>query len=234
MGAADHHEGAQAAGGSRPADPNPMDRLPRELRDVLTRLQPVLPEGVYLAGGTALALRLGHRVSRDLDFFFHGDGVDLDRLAADLGDLGGAVELRGSGTLRGLLAAIKVEFFQVDLLAEQQRLETPELIAGVPVAGLKDLMATKLKVLAERGELRDYYDVKCIDEHGEVSLEDGVALFLMRYGLSRASDALPHLVRALGYLDDVADDESLPTSKTELAAWWRIRQAKLLRNLATR
>jgi hypothetical protein len=60
-----------------------------------------------------------------------------------------------------------------------------------------------------------------------------VAYFLRRYGLDRASDALPHLVRALGYLDDADDDESLPMSKHELATWWRGRQVRLLRNLRT-
>lgn len=51
------------------------------------------------------------------------------------------------------------------------------------------------------------------------------------YGIDRASDALPHLFRPLGYLDDADEDESLPMSKAELAQWWRRRQAELIRNL---
>jgi predicted nucleotidyltransferase component of viral defense system len=103
----------------------------------------------------------------------------------------------------------------------------------VPVASVKDLMAMKLKVLAERGELRDYYDVMQIDQHGGVSVEDGVAYYLDRYRLDHASDALAHLIRALGYLEDADEDEALPVSKAELAAWWRGRQAELIRNLGT-
>lgn len=113
----------------------------------------------------------------------------------------------------------------------QQLRERPEIVAGIPVAGLKDLMAMKLKVLAERGELRDYYDVMQIDQHGGISVEDGIALYLERYGLDRASDALPHLIRALGYLADAEEDEQLPISKAELAAWWGRRQVELIRNL---
>ena len=30
---------------------------------------PVIPPGTYLGGGTAIAVHLAHRVSRDLDFF---------------------------------------------------------------------------------------------------------------------------------------------------------------------
>jgi hypothetical protein len=214
--------------------PRPLDRLPAGVASALKKLRPVLPDGLYLAGGTALALRLGHRTSKDLDFFFHGSAGNIDQLEAMLLGLGAVVEARGPGTLRGYLSTTKVEFFQDDLGAPLRQLEEPERIADVSVAGMKDLMAMKLKVLAERGELRDYYDVKCIDEDGVVSLEAGVALFLERYGLDRASDALSHLVRAFGYLDDVDEDESLPMSKAALARWWQVRQARFLRNVGTR
>lgn len=214
-------------------------RLPDEVRSALPddaarawqRLAPHLPAALYLGGGAATALRLHHRVSQDLDFFYHADAVDLDALEASLKPLGFAVTYRGPGTLRGVLGATKVEFLHADEVRPQQLLAPLEETAGLRVAGLKDLMAMKLKVLAERGELRDYYDVMRIEQQGGLSLEDGVALYLDRYGLDRASDALPHLIRALGYLDDADEDESLPVNKAELAQWWHRRQAELIRNL---
>lgn len=213
--------------------------LPKEVRDALPadaarawcKLASHLPEALYLAGGAAAALRLHHRVSQDLDFFYHRRAVDLAALERELATLGFAVTYRAPGTLRGLLGTTKVEFLHADEAGAQKRLEQPELVAGVRVAGFKDLMAMKLKVLAERGDLRDYYDVMRIDEQGGVSVEDGIALYLERYGLDRASDALGHLVRALGYLEDADEDESLSTSKAELTAWWRRRQAQVIRNL---
>ena len=72
-------------------------------------------------------------------------------------------------------------------------------------------MAMKLKVIGDRGEARDYFDVMSIDEHGAVTLEDGIALFLERYGLAPSTDALPHLITALGYLDDVEAGRRAPT-----------------------
>jgi hypothetical protein len=36
----------------------------------------------------------------------------------------------------------------------------------------------------------------------------------------------------MGYLDDVEEDEALPVTRDELAAWWRRRQASVIRNLA--
>jgi predicted nucleotidyltransferase component of viral defense system len=206
--------------------------LPRDAARAWQTLAPHLPAALYLGGGAATAVRLGaHRISQDLDFFYHAEAVDLDELEATLEELGFAVSYRAPGTLRGVLGATKVEFFHADEVRPQHLLGPPDETAGLRVAGLKDLMAMKLKVLAERGELRDYYDVMRIEQQGGLSVEDGVALYLERYGLDPRGDALPHLVRALGYLDDADQDGSIPTTKAELARWWRRRQVELIRNL---
>lgn len=206
--------------------------LPTETVRTWKALVPLLPTELYLGGGTAVAVHLGHRESYDLDFFYHGDAVDLEALAKKLGRTGQfAVTHEGEGTLRGLFGGTKLEFFHADEVRPLQLLEEPQTVAGLRVAGLKDLMAMKLKVLAERGELRDYYDVKLIEERGKLTVEDGIALFLERYALRPESEQLQHLVRALGYLDDTEEDEALPTSKSQLATWWRQRQARLLRHL---
>ena len=53
-------------------------RLPEPQRRALDRLKavPTMAE-FYLAGGTAVAVHLGHRISRDLDFFSVRPDVDL-------------------------------------------------------------------------------------------------------------------------------------------------------------
>ncbi|HLH66014.1 MAG TPA: hypothetical protein VKV27_09940 [Solirubrobacteraceae bacterium] len=98
------------------------------------------------------------------------------------------------------------------------------------VADIRDLIAMRLKVLAERGELHDYYDVKEIEEREGVSLGDGIAFFRDRYGLDQPSPPIRQLIVALGYLADCDEDESLPMGKRELADWRRKRHAKLIRN----
>jgi predicted nucleotidyltransferase component of viral defense system len=230
------------SGGADQTDQTPAKsspRLPKEVQDALSpaverawkQVAPYLPAQVYLGGGTAIAIYLHHRVSRDLDFFYHEDSLDLDALERELKSIGAAVTLRAPGTLRVQIGEAKVEFLHADEKAPQHQIEKPKEIGGVPLASLRDIMAMKLKVLAERGELRDYYDVMQIDERGGVSVEDGIALFLERYGLDAASEPLHHLIRSLGYLDDCEDDEEVPISKHELAAWWRKRQAEVIRNL---
>lgn len=217
----------------------PPFRLPNQVEGALSpsverawkRIAPFVPAQVYLGGGTAAAIHLHHRISQDLDFFYHEDSLDLDALERDLRKIGAAVTLRGPGTLRVQIGDAKVEFLHADEKAPQHQLEEAQNIGGVPLASLRDIMAMKLKVLAERGELRDYYDVMQIDEQGGIPVEDGIALFLERYGLDAASQELHHLIRSLGYLDDCEEDDEVPISKVELAAWWRKRQAEVIRNL---
>jgi len=213
--------------------------LPKAVRDALPApvarawklIVPHLPPEMYLAGGTATALYLGHRESNDLDFFFHSNAVDLDALEQALTSVGAVVNLRSPGTLRVYIGATKIEVLHADEARQQHQLGPTQQMGGLAVASIEDLMAMKLKVLSERGELRDYYDVKDIDERGGISVEEGLALFRERYGLDEGSVAVRQLILALGYLEDCDEDESLPMTKQDLATWWRERQALVIRNL---
>lgn len=212
-----------------------MSALPSRVREVLPAdtasawltLAPELPPELYLGGGTAVAVHLAHRESRDLDFFFHRP-LDLDRLRDHVGTLGSfAVTHEAEGTLKGLFGATKIEVFDA---SELRQLADPTVVAGLRVASLQDLMAMKLKVMAERGEMRDYFDVKAIDEEGAVSVEEGIELFMKRYGINPSSEALPHLYKAMGDLSDVEEDDLLPADLLELQDWWSRRQVRVLRN----
>ncbi len=55
-----------------------LDILPPSQRDLWPALGPTIGLGFVLYGGTAIALRLGHRISIDFDFFNNGS---LDRRA---------------------------------------------------------------------------------------------------------------------------------------------------------
>lgn len=212
-----------------------MSELPDRVRHVLPSdtarawltLAPHLPKELHLGGGTAVAAHLGHRESRDLDFFFHRP-LELSKVGDLIAGLGTfAVTHRSAGTLKGLFGETKIEVFDASQLTQ---LAEPSAVAGIEVASLQDLMAMKIKVMAERGEMRDYFDVKSIDEDGSISVEEGVELFMRRYGIDPSSDALPHLYKAMGDLTDVEVDESLPIDKPELQAWWSTRQVRVLRN----
>ena len=64
-------------------------------------------------------------------------------------------------TLNGVLDGARLQF----LLADSQRVLDPlVMVAGIPVAGVGDLLATTLEAISGRAELRDYFDVMAIEQ----------------------------------------------------------------------
>lgn len=193
-------------------------------------LASVLPDELYLAGGTGLAAHLEHRPSRDLDFLYHRGAVDLDHLAGRLSHLGAfEVTRRSPGTLGGVFGATPLHVLHADEARPQRQLGPTVQIAGMRIAGIADLLATKLAAITGRGELRDYYDVMAIEQGTGRQVEEGLGLFLTRYGPREpAAQAIGRIVSALGYLDDVDDDHLVPADRGEIARYWHRRQPQLL------
>lgn len=210
--------------------------LPPELRAVLPeatvaawpKVVHALPEGGYLVGGTALAVHLHHRVSRDLDVFV--DTEFYPEIVAEVlrhrGEL--TVTTLTEDTFNGLLDGTRVQFLEA---SHQRRLDPLSDVAGMPVAGVRDLMADKLKVVRDRGELRDYFDLMAIEQAGIHRCEQGLAYYRVRYGRGADDRSIADVVRALGFLDDVADDPGLPVSRAEIEAYWQRRQPEIAANL---
>lgn len=187
-----------------------------------------VPPGTYLGGGTALAVHLGHRTSRDLDFFFH-EPIDLVALTSSLQSIGEfAVTLRDEQTLNGVFSRTRLQFLSA---IGQRRLDPTSRIAGIEVAGIGDILAMKMKVIGDRGELRDYFDVMAIERETGRTAEEGLALYMARYDVGPDHATIRHIIDGLGYFDDVAGDEALPLERDEIVSYWRARQPQLVRNL---
>ncbi len=211
--------------------------LPQWLQELLAgdtaatweQLAPFVPHRSYLAGGTAIAVHLRHRQSRDLDFFFHDQTVDLDALLERLQARGPvAVTERSPGTLNVLFDKTRVQFLQAGLVRPERRLEPTTEAAGLQIAGLGDLLAMKLNAIAGRGQLRDYFDLMAIEQQGRRSVDEGLALFLRRYEPDHAESALTPVLLALGYLDDVGDDPFLPLDRAAISNYWQRRQPEII------
>jgi hypothetical protein len=187
----------------------------------------VVPPTAYLAGCTAIAVHLRHRVSRDLDFFLTED-FDVDELLDAVGSVGSFVATDiEDGTLNGLLESTKVQFLSATAQVAVEPLST---FAGLRIAGLGDLLAMKLKVIGDRGELRDYFDIVVIDERTPYTVEDGFDLFLRRFKPRVPMESFDVIIRGLGYFGDVADDSALPLSRKRIERFWAKRQAQLVAN----
>jgi hypothetical protein len=205
-----------------------QELLPGETAEAWTQVAPLVPATVYLGGGTALAVHLRHRPSRDLDFFFH-TAVDLDRLAKRLSAHGPfAIAQRAPETLDGLFGETRLRFLQAGLERPEHRLGPTIEVGGIQVAGLGDLLALKLNAVAGRAQLRDYFDLMAIEQVGRRTVEEGLGLFLARYRPEHEDSAIVPIVLALGHLDDVADDPFLPVDREEIVGYWERRQPEIV------
>lgn len=203
--------------------------LPGETAATWEQIAQLVPAKAYLGGGTAIAVHLRHRESRDLDFFFHQPNLDLDQLANRLRQHGPfAVTQRAPGTLNGVYGETRVQFLQAGLERRERRLAPTIPVAGLQVAGLADLLAMKLNAVAGRAQLRDYFDLMTIEQKGDRTIEEGLGLFLARYQPEHEDSALTPILLALGHLDDVADDPFLPAKRETIVRYWEHRQPELV------
>lgn len=204
-------------------------QLPGTTAATWEQIAPLVPAEMYLGGGTAIAVHLRHRESRDLDFFFHERAPDLDRLAERLAGSGPfAIGRRAPGTLDGLYGETRLQFLRVGLERPERRLEPTIAVAGLHVAALSDLLAMKLNAVAGRGQLRDYFDLMTIEQQGRRTIEEGLGLFLARYRPEHEDSAVTPILLALGYLDDVADDPFVPVDRETIVRYWVRRQPQIV------
>lgn len=182
-----------------PFVPN-LDTLPAPQRAFWPELA-ATPDSFTLYGGTALALRLGHRASIDFDFFSNA-AFDPERLADRIPYLREAERLQlAPDTLtcrvdRG--GPVLVSFFGgLDLGQVAAPEETGD--TRLQVACLLDLAGTKAAVIQKRAEVKDYLDIHAILKHG-IDLPTILAAGTVVYG--RKFNPLITL-KALSFFDDV-------------------------------
>jgi hypothetical protein len=159
------------------------------------------PEHFTLYGGTALALHLGHRPSVDFDFFsrepFKAD--DLIRTIPYLADAEPLKISKNSLTCRlDRGGKVKMQFFGGLPIGNIEPRQQPTG-AGFWVASLLDIAGSKVKVLPDRAEEKDYIDVDALLKHG-MSLPTMLAAAKVIYG--PAFNPIISL-KALSYFVDV-------------------------------
>lgn len=124
-------------------------------------LIPFLGEDWYLAGGTALALRLGHRKSVDLDFF-SSEPVLLEELKTGLttivGDRDWRVTYEAPGTLWVEVSGVKISFIE----RKSSLVQPVENDDTFRLASLSDITVMKLLAICSREEYKDYFDLACL------------------------------------------------------------------------
>jgi len=185
-----------------------LNILPGSQRALWKELK-ATPKHFVPYGGTALALRLGHRVSEDFDFFTNAtfEPQDLVQRIAYLRD--GKVTLQRENTLTVVLdrnGPVSVSFFGGLALS---RVSSPDTANdnGIQVASLLDVAGCKMAVVQSRAEGKDYRDIVALLENG-ISLPKALAAAKAIYGDQFEPRTT---LRALSYFAD-GDLPKLPAS----------------------
>lgn len=173
----------------------------------------------YLAGGTALALQTGHRISIDLDFFskfefnpevliskYEAHKITLDKVRID------------TGTLKFKLKGTEMSFFYYpyDLLEDMITYK------GINIAGIRDIGCMKLTAISSRGSKKDFFDLYSIfhsDLHKNITLSSLFSDFEQKF--SKSNYDKYHFLKSLTYFENADDDP--PLESFEQFTWKDIK-----------
>lgn len=192
--------------------------IPPAQQEALRRVAPATSRrGFYLGGGTAIAIHLGHRRSRDFDWFSPSALGDPLTLAAEFRQDGVALDVTevGRGTVHGSVSGVRMTFLEYPY--EHLAPPVPWPAFGCHIASLDDLATMKLAAIAGRGSRRDFVDLFALGKAFK-PLPEMLRDYHRRY---RVSD-VAHLLYALAYFDD-AEQEPMPDMLWD-APWTMIRQ----------
>jgi Nucleotidyl transferase AbiEii toxin, Type IV TA system len=142
------------------------------------------PDSMVLYGGTAIALRLGHRVSVDFDFFSQQPFAPSELMASIPYLAGGVVRQASANTLTMSVerqGIVQVSYFGGLRLGQVNPHE--EVDCGhIKVASLIDLAGMKAAVVIQRAEIKDYLDIHALLTQAYIPLPVMLSAALVIYG----------------------------------------------------
>jgi len=150
---------------------------------------------IVLAGETALALHLGHRISVDLDFFtdaeFNNEAIisEIRKTKVPFHILS-----EGEGYLIAEAGGIKTSLFTY----EYPFIDKLTVYHGMRIAGVLDIAAMKIIALGQRGTKRDFVDLFFILQ--DLPFHTIAEHMVMRFGRERINPL--HIGKSLVYFSD--------------------------------
>ncbi len=158
-------------------------------------------QGFNLAGGTALALYLGHRLSVDLDLFtpYPFDTKKMEQYLIETYDF--KADYFEENTLKGTINGVKIDC----ITYSYPNLENPYISKeNIRLYSIKDIVAMKLSAIADDGSrLKDFIDIACLST--KMSLNEMLRAYLEKFPNSNPI----RLLKGLLYFEDINFDEPI-------------------------
>lgn len=167
----------------------------------------------YLAGGTACALQLGHRVSLDLDFFTEKE-FSTDIVLKQLEQLPGfKLDETAKWTILGSFPKVKFSYFYY----RYPLIKKTTAFSQISIASLEDIAAMKIDAICSRGTKRDFIDLYFLTKL--FSLKKMLRFYDKKY--HRYSTNVYHIISSLNYFADAEEQE--PPKMLIPASWSQIK-----------
>jgi len=184
---------------------------------VLRSLKSMLKKyNATLAGGTALALHIGHRVSVDLDFFTDAD-FRVESIISEIRKIGRSFRIisEGEGYLIAEVEGIKVSLFKYDY----PFLEKPVMLEGVRIAQILDIASMKVIAISQRGTKRDFVDLYIILQ--DTPFHKIAEHMVKRFGKERINPL--HIGKSLVYFSDAESNPEPEYLKGKEIKWDEVK-----------
>ena len=163
-------------------------------------------DGFYLAGGTALALQIGHRISVDFDLFCRDDISKnlLDKVKKIFSEFKGNISpiINNPDELSVLIGGVKATFLKYPFPVLNNFVDWN----GLKILDIPELSATKAYTIGRRGSFKDYVDLFFVLSENYSNLDQIIELAEKKYGNEFNSRLF---LEQLVYLDDVEETSIL-------------------------
>ncbi|MBI5306105.1 nucleotidyl transferase AbiEii/AbiGii toxin family protein [Candidatus Wolfebacteria bacterium] len=168
----------------------------------------------YLAGGTALAIELGHRKSIDLDWFSKKDFLnsEIKEILSKVGVF--VLNSEADGTIHGVLDKVRVSFlrYKYNLLFPLISFE------NIQLADERDIASMKIDAISSRGSKKDFIDLYFLLK--KYSLFELIGFFGKKYSGIKYNRL--HILKSLTYFSD-ANNEPMP-KMIESLEWEEVKK----------
>lgn len=153
-----------------------------------------------LAGGTSLALYLGHRISVDLDLFTPKpfDAKSMEEFLA--AKYGFRTDFMEKNTLKGSIAGVKIDC----ITHSYDYLEEPYTESDIRLYSMRDIIAMKLSAIADNGSrLKDFIDIAFLSTRFPFNS------MLKMYECKFPGSNVIRPFKAITYFDDIDFEEDI-------------------------
>ena len=183
---------------------------------LLTFSKTAIGEHFYLAGGTALALHLGHRQSIDLDFFSVDQDIPaiVSPLIDALGKFSPILADSSWGNLVFVAEGVRVGFYGYGFSLLKPLIQ----IDGLKLASIVDIGLMKLDALLSRASRKDFHDLYAICQN--IPLPSLLDLAPEKYPYIRDFEA--QVVRHMVYFERA--ERETPVPLIEEVAWEIVKE----------